>query len=66
MNDLLVIQEEKTVAVSNAYPNHSFLGLCNNFVNKITSILKGPWLGDSGFVQVLQSINFANKAELKS
>ena len=55
MTCFLIIQEEKAAAVSNAYLNYNLLGSWNNFVNKITSILQGPWLGDSGFVQVLLS-----------
>lgn len=50
MTGFLITLEEKTAAVSNAHVNHSLLDLWNNFVNKITSMLQEPWLGDNGFV----------------
>lgn len=55
MTGFLITLEEKTAAVSNAHVNHGLLDLWNNFVNKITSMLQEPWLGDNGFVWVLLS-----------
>ncbi|EOB01193.1 hypothetical protein Anapl_02326 [Anas platyrhynchos] len=48
---LLIIEDEKAAAVSNAYPNHSVLGLWNNFANKITPFLQRPQLGEGGLVR---------------
>lgn len=55
MTRFLITLEGKTAAVSNAHLNHSLLSLWNSFVNKITSMLQEPWLGDHGFVRVLLS-----------
>lgn len=51
MTRLLIIEDEKAAAVSDAHPNRSVLGLWNNFANKIIPFLQRPRLGEGGLVR---------------